>query len=93
MRPRKRAAFIEPSFLVELASDAAMGVAVGLAFAFLVTHIDSLGIASLMRHSTNPSATLSLFVMTCAATFGIGATLTGLVITLIDGHDADGSKG
>jgi hypothetical protein len=60
----------------------AMGVAVGLAFAFLVTHISALGIATLINYSPAPDAVMLMFVGTCAISFGIGATLTGLAITL-----------
>ena len=82
MRPKKRSALIKPSLLLELASHGAMGVAVGLAFAFLVTHITGLGIGTLISYSADPPAALLKFAGGCAATFGIGATLTGLVITL-----------
>lgn len=92
MRHRKRsAALIKPSFLLELASHAVMGIALGLAFAFLVIHIAPLGMETLINHSPNPAATLLTFVATCATTFCIGATLTGLAISLID-DDAPGSK-
>jgi flagellar motor component MotA len=87
MRPKKRSALIRRSFLMELASHAAMGVAVGLAFAFLVTRIGALEIATFISYNSNPAATLQGFVGACAATFGIGATLTGLVITLTEDHD------
>jgi hypothetical protein len=92
VRPKKRSALIKPSLLVELASHGAMGVAVGLAFAFLVTHIPSLGIATLISYSSNPGGTLPVFVCTCAATFGIEATLTGLVITLTEARDGTDCK-
>lgn len=87
MRPKKRSRWIKPSLLLELASHAAMGVAVGLAFAFVVTHITALGIAA---HS--PVAALPMFVVTCATTFGIGATLTGLVVTLTENQDTTDFK-
>ncbi|MGY0569908.1 hypothetical protein ACTGJ9_001590 [Bradyrhizobium sp. RDM12] len=71
------------------ASVAAMGVAVGLAFALIVIHITPFGIATLINSTLNPEATFLMFVSTCATTFGIGATLTGLVITLIEHDTAD----
>ena len=82
MRPKKWSALIKPSLLMEATSHTAMGVAVGLAFAFLVTHITALGIAALIDCSPAPDAVMLMFVGTCAITFGIGATLTGLAITL-----------
>jgi hypothetical protein len=39
VRPKKRPALIKPSLLLEATSHTAMGIAVGLAFAFLATHI------------------------------------------------------
>ena len=84
MRPKKRSALMKPSLLMEATSHTAMGVAVGLAFAFLVTHITSLGIATLINYSLAPDAVMLMFVGTCAITFGIGATLTGLAITLTE---------
>src|SRR6202165_5259485 len=87
VRPKKRSALIKPSLLMEAASHTAMGVAVGLAFAFLVTHITALGIATLINYSPAPDAVMLMFVGTCAITFGIGATLTGLAITLTEDPD------
>ena len=87
MRPRKLSALIKPSLLLELASHATMGVAVGLAFALLVTHIAKLGIATLISYSRDPTATLVMFAAGCAMTFGIGATLTGFVITMTEEDD------
>jgi hypothetical protein len=78
VRPRKRPASIKPSLLLEATSHAAMGVAVGLAFAFLATHLTALGIATLINYSPTPDAVMLMFVGTCAITFGIGATLTGV---------------
>ncbi|MDB5581621.1 MAG: hypothetical protein JWR80_6797 [Bradyrhizobium sp.] len=88
VRPKKRSALIKPSLLMGAASHTAMGVAVGLAFAFLVTHITALGIATLINYSPAPDAVMLMFVGTCAITFGIGATLTGLAITLTEDPDA-----
>jgi hypothetical protein len=87
VRPKKRSALIKPSQLLEVASHTAMGVAVGLGFAFLVTHVPALGIATLINYSPAPDATMLMFVGTCTITFGIGATLTGLAITLTEDSD------
>jgi hypothetical protein len=84
VRPKKRSALMKPSLLMEATSHTAMGVAVGLASAFLVTHITALGIATLINYSLAPDAVMLMFVGTCAITFGIGATLTGLAITLTE---------
>ena len=87
MRPKKRSVSIKPSLLLEASSHTAMGVAVGLAFAFLATHITALGIATLINYSPAPDVVMLMFVGTCAITFGIGATLTGLAITLTEDRD------
>jgi hypothetical protein len=92
VRPKKRSALIKPSLLMEATSHTAMGVAVGLAFAFLVTHITALGIATLINYSPAPDAVMLMFVGTCAITFGIGATLTGLAITLTEDPDTTGRE-
>src|SRR3977135_1386008 len=86
VRPKKRSALIKPSLLLEATSHTAMGIAVGLAFAFLATHITALGIATLINFPT-PDVVMIMFVGTCAITFGIGATLTGLAITLTEDPD------
>ena len=88
MRPKKRSALIKPSLLLEVASH----TAVGLAFAFLLTHITALGIATLINYSPAPDAVMLMFVGTCAITFGIGATLTGLAITLTKDTDTTGRE-
>jgi hypothetical protein len=64
-----------------------MGIAAGLAFAFLATHITALGIATLINDSPTPDVVMIMFGGTCAITFGIGATLTGLAITLTENTD------
>ena len=92
LRPKKPSALIKRSLLLEVASHAAMGVAVGLAFALLVAHIAPLGIATLINSSLDPAVTFRMFVGTCATTFGIGATMTGLAISLTEGHDTTDSK-
>ena len=90
MRPKKRSALIKPSLLLEATSHTAMGIAVGLAFAFLATHITALGIATLINYGPTPDVVMMMFVGTCAITFGIGATLTGLAITLTENPDTTG---
>ena len=92
MRPKKRPALIKPSLLLEAASHTAMGIALGLAFAFLATHVSTLGIATLINYSPTPDAVMIMFVGTCAISFGIGATLTGLATTLTEDTDTTGHE-
>ena len=87
MRPEKRSALIKHSLLLEVTSHTAMGIAVGLAFAFLATHIAGLCIATVINYGPTPDTVMLMFVGTCAITFGIGATLTGLAITLTEDPD------
>jgi len=56
--PKEWSALIKPSLLLEASSHTAMGVAVGLAFAFLLTHITTLGITTLINYSPAPDAVM-----------------------------------
>jgi hypothetical protein len=62
----------------------AMGLAVGLAFALILTALDLYGIASLIEHTAAPQTTMLEFVGTIVTTFAIGATLTGLVFLMTE---------
>lgn len=77
MRTKRPLALLTPSILLEVATHMAMGVALGLAFAFILTHIAALGVDALIALS--PENTMQVFVMTCVTTFGIGTTFTGIV--------------
>jgi hypothetical protein len=92
VRSRKRSASSTSSILLEIASHTAMGVAVGLGFAFLTTHVTGFGVATLIGYSRAPDAVMLMFVGTCTIAFGIGATLTGLAITLTEGSDQNSAK-
>jgi len=87
VRPKKRSALIKPSLLLEATSHTAMGIAVGLACFSQPTSPRWLGIATLINYSPTPDVVMIMFVGTCAITFGIGATLTGLAITLTEDPD------
>ncbi len=65
----------KPGTLLRLASHSAMGIALGLACAFVLTSVD---------HSMAPRAAMLAFVGAFATIFGIGATLTGLLFMAID---------
>jgi hypothetical protein len=51
VRAKKRSALIKPSLLLETISDTAVGIALGLVFALLATHITAWGIATLINDS------------------------------------------
>jgi hypothetical protein len=92
MPAKRRSALIKPSLLLELASHAAMGVALGLGFAFLETHLTALGVTTLISYSRAPDTLRLMFVVACTVGFGIGAALTGAAITLTETSDAERSE-
>jgi hypothetical protein len=59
-----------------------MGVAMGLAFALILILIDPSGIAGAVDHGGNKG--IAAFVGTVVLTFGIGATLTGVVFIMTE---------
>jgi hypothetical protein len=79
---RKPSGLISPSGLLRLANHAAMGVAMGLAFALILILAGPSGITSLINHSGSQG--IAVFVGTVVLTFGIGATLTGLVFIMTE---------
>jgi hypothetical protein len=62
----------------------AMGVAMGLVFALVLTLTDPSGIMRVIDQSATPGATFAVFVSTVALTFGIGAALTGFVFMMTE---------
>ena len=87
MRTKKPSALLTPSILLEVASHAAMGIALGLGFAFVLTHTASIGIATLINLSANPEGAMRTVIVTCVTTFGIGATFTGIALMTIKDGD------
>ena len=81
MRKRSKQA---SSVAMKLAGNAAMGVAMGLLFLLTLNVIDQSGIARLLDHSDNQGTTVLVFVGTVVTIFGIGATLTGLVLIMTE---------
>jgi quinol-cytochrome oxidoreductase complex cytochrome b subunit len=69
---------------MKLAGNAAMGVAMGLLFVLVLNFLDQSGVVSLVDHSYDKRTTALVFVGTIVTTFGIGATLTGLVFVMTD---------
>ena len=82
MRAKKPAGLASRSGLLKLGGHAAMGVAMGLGFALLLTLIDPAGIATLVDHGGRQAITV--FVGTLVLMFGIGATLTGAVFIMME---------
>jgi hypothetical protein len=82
MRTKKPSGLASPSGLLRLLSHAAMGVAMGLALALLLIVISPAAIATLADHGGTQAITA--FIGTLALTFGIGATVTGLVFVIME---------
>jgi hypothetical protein len=64
----------------ELAREAASGIALGLGFCLLVTLINPCHVASLIAHDADPGTTAIILMSFFTLIFGVGATLTGLVL-------------
>jgi hypothetical protein len=74
------------SLTLQLATHAAMGIAMGLAFCFALVLIEPFGIVNLVAHSPEPKTTAIILVSFVSLTFGLGATLTGMVLGTL--HDS-----
>jgi hypothetical protein len=82
MRTRKPSGLVTRSGLLRLGSHAAMGVAMGLAFALLLILIAPSGSVLLLRHGGAQG--LTMLVSMLVLSFGIGATLTGAVFIMME---------
>ena len=85
MHTKRPSGLITPSGLLKLVGHAAMGVAMGLAFALILILVDPSGIATLIDHGGSQGTTV--FVGTLVLTFGIGATLTGVVFIMTENNE------
>ena len=74
----------QKSFFSALLTHFLMGVALGLSLALLLGLIDFFHVRDLVAKSDAPVQTALMLVTTYGLMFGIGATLTGLVLTLED---------
>lgn len=75
--------------LPELVTHFLMGVTLGLSFVLLLTMIDSFHVRELVAHSGAPFQTMMILTGSFALMFGIGAALTGLVLTLEEEANGD----
>ncbi len=85
LHTKRPSGLITASGLLKLVGHAAMGVAMGLAFALVLILVDPSGIATLISHGGNQG--IVVFVGTLVLTFGIGATLTGLVFIITEDNE------
>jgi hypothetical protein len=69
---------------MKLASNTVMGAAMGLVFVLILSLLDQSGVVSLIDHSSDPGTTGLVFVGAIVLTFGMGATLTGLILMTSD---------
>ena len=81
MRAKKPSAVLASSMLLEVAGQTAMGIALGVGFAFVLTHFPQFGIVAYIDQSFSPRDAMMMLVVTCVTTFGIGATMTGLALS------------
>jgi hypothetical protein len=82
VRTRKSPGLVSRSGLLKLVGHAAMGVAMGLALALILILVDPSGIATLVAHGGSQGP--AVFAVTLVLTFGIGATLTGVVFIMTE---------
>jgi hypothetical protein len=80
------------SLALELASHAAMGVALGLGFCFALLLIEPTTVAALISHTDQPRTTAIMLVSFFALLFGAGATMTGIIFTTMDRADRSDGK-
>jgi hypothetical protein len=73
---------VTPSGLLRLIGHAAMGVAMGLAFALLLMLIDLSGNTLLVQHGGSQGIATSVGMLVLS--FGIGATVTGAVFIMME---------
>ena len=69
---------------MKLASNTVMGVAMGLLFVLVLNILDQSGVVRLIDHSSDQGTTVLVFVGIIVMTFGIGTTLTGLILIMMD---------
>jgi len=82
MRAKRRSAAAMSRTVLAVASHAAMGIALGLVFALIVIRTPFFGVLALIDLSTDPAATMTVFVGTVVSMFAIGAALTGLILMM-----------
>jgi hypothetical protein len=84
MRAKKRSGPPKSAIALVVANHAAMGIALGLVFALILVWTPFYGVLTLINLSNDPSATMETFVGTVVTMFGVGAALTGFLLTMED---------
>jgi hypothetical protein len=84
LMPSRKPSSSRASLALELASHAAMGIALGLGFCFALVLIEPASVAALIGHGDQPPTTAIVLLGFFASMFGVGATMTGLVFSTMD---------
>jgi hypothetical protein len=82
MQTKKRRGLASPSGPTRLVGHAAMGLAMGLAFALLLILADPAGVATLIVHGGTQAIAVCIGII--VLTFGTGATVTGAIFILME---------
>jgi hypothetical protein len=80
VQTKKPSGLVTPSGLLKLVVHAAMGVAMGLAFALILMVMDPSGTAAFVEQEGNQVGAVGTLMLT----FGIGAALTGAVFMMTE---------
>jgi hypothetical protein len=82
MSARKRSDHSGAGVVLAVANHAAMGVALGLAFALILVWTPFFGVLALIDLSDDPQTTMATFLGTVVVMFGTGAALTGFILMM-----------
>jgi hypothetical protein len=85
MRIKKRLILPTSSVVLKVASQTVMGIAMGLALTLILTGVDQQGVVRLIDHDAGQDAVF-VFVGTIVTTFGLGATLSGLILIMTENN-------
>ena len=84
MRTGKRSSISKAGVVLAVANHAAMGIALGLVFALILTWTPFFGILPLINHSDDPQTMMATFIGTVVLMFGVVASLTGFILMMED---------
>jgi hypothetical protein len=84
MRAKRRSTHLMSGIALAVAGHAAMGVALGLVFALILMRTPFFGVLPLINLGIDPATTMTEFVVAVVLMFGVGAALTGFVLTMED---------
>jgi hypothetical protein len=84
MRFKKPFASPRNALLSAMACHAAMGLALGLTFVFVLLMFDAFGIRTWAFSGPTPMACIYEIAGTVGSAFGIGAILSGSIFTMMD---------